>query len=358
MKKSYIAVSVFMIFMLSSFVNADILAENSKSTPSYYQITQSPTTPFVYAENYKLVYLNEKGKYVEIKRSGNYAFEGERMIADVFVRNLLGKYDTKVYVTVGPSQGTGNDIETICTPNLKLNKIPKPLSSMLGRFNKETDMWYKCEFVVETADSMYGEYWIGYEAENSNGLLGYFGSWYYFLNPIIALSLDGDLDFDYVTPGTSSYSSTLLLGNDGDVGSGVMLDMFITGTDFYDSSSSDAICPVGNVLGLENLLYFASNGDYSTIKNKGADKDGYSPIGKGDYFGSINYRSNRIIDSDEGNSLAPGSEMAIKFRLDVPSPCKGNFDTGSIYFWARVSGDNPNGVPSVGLGITPEIIVA
>jgi hypothetical protein len=52
-----------------------------------------------------------------------------------------------------------------------------------------------------------------------------------------------DFTFEDVRPGTSSYSSTLLVANDADEGSGVMMDMFISGTDFYDSSSSGAKCP-------------------------------------------------------------------------------------------------------------------
>ena len=36
-----------------------------------------------------------------------------------------------------------------------------------------------------------------------------------------------------------------------------------------------------------------------------------------------------------GNVLTPGSEMALTFRLDLPVPCNGDFDTGSIYFWGE-----------------------
>src|SRR3989338_1108343 len=87
---------------------------------------------------------------------------------------------------------------------------------------------------------------------------------YWFLNPVIALSVDGDLAFEDVRPGTDSYSDTILVGNDADDGSGVMLDMFISGTDFYDSSSSGAACPTTNQLALDNFRYFVTNGAYST----------------------------------------------------------------------------------------------
>jgi len=36
-----------------------------------------------------------------------------------------------------------------------------------------------------------------------------------------------------------------------------------------------------------------------------------------------------------GNVLAPGAEMAITFKLSLPEPCNGNFDTGSLYFFGE-----------------------
>ena len=72
---------------------------------------------------------------------------------------------------------------------------------------------------------------------------------------VIALAIEGDLAFDNVRPGTDSYSDTILVGNDADEGSGVLLDMFITGTDFYDSSSSGTRCPTTNQLSLDAFRY-------------------------------------------------------------------------------------------------------
>src|SRR3989338_1338868 len=115
---------------------------------------------------------------------------------------------------------------------------------------------------------------------------------YWFLNPVIALSVDGDLAFEDVRPGTDSYSDTILLGNDADVVSGVMLDMFISGTDFYDSLSSGARCPTTNQLTLDAFRYYTTNGAYNSAQDAGIDvapsrgdrnndAEGYTNIGYG-----------------------------------------------------------------------------
>ena len=65
--------------------------------------------------------------------------------------------------------------------------------------NKYTVMingvWYT--FTVETPDSMYGKHWITLEIEDTQGLYNHVDEVeYWFLNPVIALSLEGDLVFE------------------------------------------------------------------------------------------------------------------------------------------------------------------
>ncbi len=36
-----------------------------------------------------------------------------------------------------------------------------------------------------------------------------------------------------------------------------------------------------------------------------------------------------------GNVLSPGAEIALTFRLALPEPCNGDFDSGSIFFWGE-----------------------
>jgi hypothetical protein len=132
-----------------------------------------------------------------------------------------------------------------------------------------------------------------------------------------------------------------------------MLDMFISGTDFYDSSSSGAMCPTTNQLSLSNFRYFATNGAYSTFGDDQVNSDG-SIIRNRDSEGYVNidygvgfndpyafYNNSEIIQDQPvgpywtANLLTPGAEMAITFKLNLPEPCNGDFDTGSIYFWGE-----------------------
>lgn len=321
------------------------------------------------------------------ERMNNYAFEGESVSWNVLVmdKNGINKVQD-VFATIGDAQGVGNDIEVNCVPNFGANIDgaalnpacnARILEEELDFFDQSIMSYYTCTLTVETADSMYGEYWVTVEALDLDGLSGTMAeNEYWFFNPVIALVIDGDMTFDNVRPGTAAYSPTVLVGNDADGGSGVMMDMFISGTDFYDSSSSGAMCPLSNVLELKGLgadlldgdlgiaeddtgiRYFATSGVYSTLTDAGVDTpagrlnrwndaEGYVDIGYGVGFNDPNpfYAGYEIIQSGvafpgyagsyAGNVLAPGAEMALTFKLMLPEPCNGDFDTGSIYFWGE-----------------------
>jgi hypothetical protein len=293
-------------------------------------------------------------EYELCERKQNYAFEGESIAWDVLVfdKNGIEKIQD-VFATIGTDQGEGNDIEGNCILDHVLSDQDqidetcnaRILEEELDYVHDNTAAYYTCILTVETPDSMYGEYFITVEAEDLDGLSGTMDeNEYWFLNPVIALGIEGDLVFEDVRPGTSSYSDTLVVTNEADEGSGVVLDMFISGTDFYDSSSSGAKCPVSNSLDLENFNYFATNGAYSTIDDGRSDAEGYVPIMYGIGFNDPApfYDANEIIQTLKGfggyyfaNHLTPGSDMAITFRLDLPEPCNGDFDTGDIFFWGE-----------------------
>ena len=210
-------------------------------------------------------------------------------------------------------------------------------------FDASTMRYYTCTLTVETPDSMYGEQYVTVEAEDLDGLYTYADEVeYWFLNPAILLAIEGDLTFENVRPGTDTYSSTLLLGNSADEGSGVMLDMFISGTNFYDSTNSGAACPTSNVLPLSSFRYYAAHG-YTTRSDARADAEGYVPIKYGVGFNDPVpfYGRNEVLQAQPvgpyftANLLSPGAEMAITFKLSLPEPCNGDFDTGSIYFWGE-----------------------
>jgi len=288
------------------------------------------------------------------ERLNNYAFEGEKVQWTVLVmdKNGINKVQD-VYATVGSAQGNGNDIEANCVENTGFSSIIE--SSCNARILEEdltgeaiasaTQRYYTCTLTVEPSQSMYGEYWVTVEAMDLSGLAGTMDeNEYWFLNPVIALSIDGTMSFDNVRPGTSAYSSTMLVGNDADDSSAVMLDMFISGTDFYDSTSSGAMCPNTNQLALTNFNYYVVNGAYSSKTDVRSDNEGYLPIDYGIGFNNPSpfYDNSEILQAGgkigqyyAANVLAPGAEMAVTFRLNMPEPCNGNFDSGSIYFWGE-----------------------
>ncbi len=301
-----------------------------------------------------------------VERINNYAFEGEQVQWDVLVMDKNGIEKIRdVFMTIGSSQGTGNDIEANCkldhvlavgelTPAICNARI---LEQPILAATENTMALYRCTFTVETPDSMHGEFWTTVEVEDLDGLSSTMDeNEFWFFNPEIALAIDGQIAFSSVRPGSQAYSQTLAVGNDAEQGSGVLLDMFVSGTDFYDSSSSGAKCPSTNQLALTNFMYFASNGAYSSFNDPRAAADpsgeGYVPICYGDKFltgtgpvGPLGFYNNcEIIQSATpvigidyfaGNVLSPGSEVSVTFRLSLPEPCNGDFDSGQIFFWGE-----------------------
>jgi len=347
----------------------------------------------------RIVYRNPADGGLElIERVANYAFEGEQIEWRVLVMDKNGiEKISDVYVTIGTTQGVGNDIEANCdlTADTDVDAFHATLDEeLITAFDADTMAIYLCTLTVETSNSMYSEYWVVAEVEDLDGNQNTFDeNEYWFFNPVIALSITGDIDFGTVRPGTHSYSDTLLVENDADDGSGVLLDMTISGTDFYDPASSGAKCPVSNRIRLNNggtghnyeqesssagdadpadnfirsdqtnclngiyagvdlglettfdpFCYFATNGAYSTA-NDGARRDveGYvgipyetgdeelrAPIISSDSGDTI---ESRLMDWFAGNVLTPGDEIAITFRLTLPEPCNGDFSDGQLFFW-------------------------
>jgi hypothetical protein len=317
------------------------------------------------------------------ERRQNYAFEGEEVDWDVLVWDANGHDSiTDVFMTVGDTQGTGNDVEaqcrltTVLTPGTSISvfNVRRGHQTLAAVPAGETGQWatYDCTLTVESPASMQGSFFANAEVTDVDGLSNIADeNEYWFFNPVVALSIDGALDFGSVVPGQLSYSDTLLLGNDAEDGSGVMLDMFVSGTNFYDPASSSAKCPTTNELGIENFRYFATSGGYSSYSDARSNSTGLftgpgtdaDPLGE-NYVGIV--LGDRITDAREvicdgntavgtgavrttlaacgynaavtysdGNQLTPGSELALTFRLDLPSPCSGDYTDGSIFFWGE-----------------------
>ena len=295
--------------------------------------------------------ISEDGNFL-LERMNNYAFEGEQVQWEVLVmdKNKIDQ-NIDVYATAGDVQGEGNDIEVNCARRGYQQRLFESCNAKILEeeieWNPDTMDFFTCTLTVETPESMYGEYWVTVEALDGEGLMGTMDeNEYWFLNPEIALGIDGELVFENVRPGAAAYSETMLISNEADDGSGVRLDMFISGTDFYDSSSAGTRCPVSNQLELENFRYFTTHGAYSSQSDprSGSDVEGYLPIEYGIGFNDPRpfYDRNEILQSGpmngpyyQPNILSPGAEFAITFRLNLPEPCVGDFDTGSIYFWGE-----------------------
>ena len=301
--------------------------------------------------NGRVIYDSE-GNYMGFKldeRINNYLFEGEQIHWDVLVYNEKGIENlSNVYVTIGWVRGEGNTPEANCqkTSDVSLESCnARVLEERIEAFDPNTMAYYSCTITVETPDSMYGEYWVTVEAKNNEGYLETMDeNEYWYFNPEISLSVEGTVGFENLVPGETSYSNQIKVKNTVEEGSGVIMDMFISGTDFYDSSSSGAYCPEFNRLSLSQFKYFAKNGDYNTSNADGSDEEGYVPIEYGISFNDPFpfYDHAEVIPSaPKGgpyylpNILAPNKEIDIKFKLNVPRPCSGIFDSGQIYVWGE-----------------------
>ena len=302
------------------------------------------------------------GEQPMIERVENYAFEGEQIIWDVLVWDKNGKEKVEdVYVELHQTVQQEGYPEANCRESTENGGL-RQLSGLIYegeemiQWNDNTMRWYECVFTVETPASMHGEYMVSAVAVDLNGLVGNSAeSELWFLNPVIALGLSGGLNFGVVRPGATVLSETLVVTNNAEAGSGVMLDMFIAGTDFFDPSHSGAMCPTSNVLRLRTgagqgetgFRYQATNGAYNTCFHPGgngaagADAQCYVQLpyyvdGAG---AGPNNNMNRIVDGTPaafgvypaGNVLSPGADMSMNFKLALPEPCNGGpFTEGEI----------------------------
>ena len=340
-------------------------------------------------------------------RVNNYAFEGEQIEWTVLVMNEngVGEIDS-VEGTVTATQGINGIPEVGC---LEVVGVPASLgggpnipascnaqidgNSLTGTaLDTTTQRFYTCTLTVETAADHTMENYMTVEVTSGTDSAIVVENEFWYLNPVVGLTITGGSDggglltFTGVRPGAVAYSDTVIVENSAATGSGVLLDMFVSGTDFTDPASSGALCPTSNVLKLGNnfaeneagteatgeiadlddvcsidhssagtgdhFCYYASSGSYSTENDIRADAEGYVPIVYGSSFDPTFYNDAEIIGGDStipstltsygsvnyysGNVLSPGAEIAMTFKLGLPSPCVGDFSEGDIYFWGEV----------------------
>jgi cysteine-rich repeat protein len=339
-----------------------------------FEVVVEDFAPLVWqCDNSRVVYDDSTGPgrvsddgQTLVERINDYAFEGEQIQWKVLVMDKNGIEKVRdVYATVNENKEAncmllhdnnqypksevtneavvstdGNGIDPSCNPRIDEEQITE--------FNPETMAYYLCTLTIETPDSMQGQSDVNVEVEDIDGQIGQMAEkekW--FLNPLVELRIDGFISFDDVRPGTSSYSGLVTVTNGAEYDSGVILDMFISGTDFYDESSSGAKCGISNQLELRNFAYHATNGAYSSSNDlqvgRTCDAEGYCQINYGIGFNDPHpfYNANEILQSQKvgpyyaANILSPGSKVGLTFRLNLPEPCNGDFDNGQIYFWGE-----------------------
>ena len=302
--------------------------------------------------------------YELYERINNYAFEGEAIVWDILVwdKNGVPEKIEDVYVKLAPYHGgniesawaSENFIEVNCNYDGQVgeydHRFPEGTwyeGEEVVEPNSETMAWYTCHLTVETAASMQGEYLVGAVAVDLDGLVGqFFEQELWFFNPEIALGFDGTINFGTVRPGGVYKSSTVAITNNAEDGSGVLLDMYLAGTDFYDPSHSGTMCPTSNVLLLSNFKYYASQGAYNTCSHPDrVDAECYVAINHYmDGAGAPAFNNfDQIIKGTiplgpywAGNLLSPGADLSLNFKLNLPEPCNGGpFTKGKFMFFGE-----------------------
>ena len=286
-------------------------------------------------------------------------FEGEQIKWKVLVYDSNGiemleddnpRTGYAVYATLGDELKPGNNIEVNCIPsteNIFLESCNiREYRDEITDFNSSTMKYFNCIFTVETPESMYGQKWVTVEAKDMGGSKSIMNeSERWFFNPVIGININDSVDFKKLIPGKNVYSNEISVASGSDIGSEVIMDMFISGTDFSSSNENDS-CPTKQTLPLDRFRYYSKNGNFDTSNLSNSDSEGYRPILYGIGFNNPHpfYNNYEMIPKNNdpqlpvyylANQIGPDDNMKLKFKIDVPRECKGNFDSGNIYVWGE-----------------------
>jgi len=348
-----------------------------------------------------------------IERNQHYLFDGEMYQVDVLVFDKNKIDDVTVDLVMEGEENvcvcvpTGNSLDPckeICidyddfAENCEPTTCPTNIDHCNVRVDEETIhtceldtmRMFTCTIDILDSETMYGLVWLGVNAysgiNDEEGSYEEIARW--FLNPMISLSVVGDLDFEPandndegIRPGTAAYSNVLL---ENTAEGGVLLDMFITGNN-WPSVDTDPLArcmlvddlgvaqnALVNYLPLGAIRYYAENGNYDTrgdLQNdlgnyylgvtRNADTEGYMNIHRqiNSGFEENMFDEAEILQANgvdiatgelcepgdtciyDANVLYPGSAgMSLTFKLELPEPCYGEFATpydGGIFFWGE-----------------------
>jgi hypothetical protein len=245
-------------------------------------------------------------------RVGRFAFEGELLHWDILVADQNGKSDISSVMM----NGTACAVTTSLATGASLSGY-----GLSGTFDPNIMAIYACDLA---ASSAHGNSGFRAVAADLSGSTGQTAADTWLLNPSLAVSTDSALQFGALGPGQQA-AKTLKFTNIGEVPVilGISADQ-----NFYDPSSSGAICPTTNALSTQgDGALFTTGFWYSAVS--GSVSTGNKRIPVGNTFA----QSGQII----GNvPLSAGASMSVTFHLGLPIPCQGHFTNGQIYLWGSV----------------------
>lgn len=295
--------------------------------------------------------LPENGNFVT--RTNNYAFTGEQIqwkvllwdkngvpekINDVFagwVEQTNGPLDPEMQVNcefIGPIS------EETTLANLGYPNVRRPIDQEAQVYgNADTMGEYLCTLTIEP--SCHGQKWLGVKAidlDGNTGVLPNAESW--FCNPELDLTVSGTISFGELGSGEQG-SSKFSVENSAEDGSGVQVVLAISGTDFYDPTSSGAMCSTSNQLKLQGEANQPNTGFwYSAVMGSNSVANKKIP------YGNVISKADPVFSSGEGKvpnwemnqlvPMSPGSEATMTLYLGIPQPCNGQFTDGSIYLYS------------------------
>lgn len=296
------------------------------------------------------------------ERNNNYLFEGETYSVDVLVmdKNKIDEAKVDVYFDCPDGKISLNCVPLGCATGTDFASCNAMIDEEhIRECNALTMKMYRCNIEVPDSEYAYGECVLSVKAVDSGGAqeaeIDETADW--FLNPMVQLDIDGQLDFSGVRPGTSKYSRVTVKNT---AEGGVIMDMFITGEDWDSIDSAQGRCwdvnrgLLINQLPLSAFRYYAENGafssrddaeddaddktnDYNPNFERDTDDEGYVSICKnlGTGFDERMFNECEILQANPinggslgylANLLYPGSiGVSMTFRLELPEPCYGNF---------------------------------
>lgn len=329
------------------------LVGGTNTTPIY---TEADFTP--------LVFLNAHGRVLAddhyfnngniVTRTNNYAFTGEKIQWKILVwdKNGVPEKLNDVYAgwatqTNGPiapdMQANCQYVRAIPATNLAAMGYPnvrRPIDQEAQvNGNPETMGEYLCTLTIEP--TCHGQKWLGIVAvdlDGNNGTMKESESW--FCNPTLDLTVSGKLNFGELGSGEQGFS-TFSVKNNAETGSGVQVVLAISGTDFYDPTSSGAMCPTTNALKLQGVE--GATAPFKTGFWYKATMGAKTTALKRIPYGNTIIQADPVFSSSNGltakwtdpvTPMSPGAETSMTMYLGIPQPCNGQFTSGNIYLYS------------------------